>query len=121
MKHIKCYQKGYPRPQFVRSDWVDLNGKWAFGFGEEVNKQDALSGKLPRTIIVPYSYETAMSGIGDVTRHDTVWYSCEICGKKGKRTILYFEGADYATTVYLNGSIVGTHEGAYSRFSFDVT
>lgn len=121
MKHIKCYQKGYPRPQFVRSDWVDLNGKWAFGFGEEVNKQDALSGKLPRTITVPYSYETAMSGIGDVTRHDTVWYSCEICGKKGKRTILYFEGADYATTVYINGGIVGTHEGAYSRFSFDVT
>ncbi len=70
-----------------------------------------------------HDYRAVQLRNGDerVTRHDTVWYSCEICGKKGKRTILYFEGADYATTVYLNGSIVGTHEGAYSRFSFDVT
>ena len=39
MQHAKCYCKGYPRPQFVRADWVDLNGEWAFGFGEETRDE----------------------------------------------------------------------------------
>jgi len=121
MKHTKCYLKEYPRPQFVRGDWVNLNGEWAFGFGEETNVGEALAGKLPRVINVPFSYETKLSGIGDTAPHNTVWYAREISGKKGKRTILHFEGADYETTVYLNGKTVGTHKGAYTRFSFDIT
>ena len=121
MKHTACYQKNYPRPQFVRKDWLDLNGKWAFGFGEETREADALAGKLKREIIVPFSYETEMSGIGDTSMHETVWYAREIQGKRGKRTILNFEGADYDTTVYINGAFVGTHRGAYARFSFDIT
>ncbi len=121
MKHTKCYLKGYPRPQFVRGDWEDLNGEWAFGFGEETDEASALAGKLPRVINVPFSYETKLSGIGDETPRNTVWYSREIAPKQGKRTILHFEGADYETTVYLNGKTVGTHKGAYSRFSFDIT
>lgn len=121
MNHVKCYQKGYPRPQFVRKEWVNLNGKWAFGFGEETNKERALSGNLPREIVVPFSYETEKSGIGDTGWHSTVWYARSFYGKKGKRTILVFEGADYQTEVFINGQFVGTHKGAYSRFSFDVT
>lgn len=121
MKHVACYQKGYPRPQFVRKDWLDLNGEWAFGFGEETTEEEALSGKLKKKIIVPYSYETKLSGIGDTAMHETVWYSREIAGKKGKRTLLNFEGVDYDATVYINGKPVGTHRGAYARFSFDVT
>ena len=46
MKHVKCYIPEYPRPQFVRSDWVNLNGEWAFSFGDEANETDALAGKL---------------------------------------------------------------------------
>lgn len=121
MKHVACYKKNYPRPQFVRDDWLDLNGEWAFGFGEEIPEEDALAGKLPRKIVVPYSYETRMSGIGDESMHDVVWYARKIRGKAGKRSILHFEGADYDTAVYLNGVLVGTHRGAYSRFSFDIT
>lgn len=121
MKHVKCYRKGYPRPQFVREDWVDLNGKWSFGFGEETKEEDALEGILNREICVPFSYETKLSGIGDETQHETVWYSRKISKKAGKRSILIFEGADYDTAVYVNGQYVGTHRGAYSRFSFDVT
>ncbi|MBO5046415.1 MAG: glycoside hydrolase family 2 [Clostridia bacterium] len=121
MKHTKCYIPEYPRPQFVRSDWTNLNGEWAFAFGEEVTEAEALKGNLSRVINVPFSYETKLSGIADETSHKTVWYSKSICGKKGKRAILHFDGADYQTTVWINGKRVGEHVGAYARFSFDVT
>ena len=121
MKHVTCYQKGYPRPQFVRDAWTDLNGLWKFGFGEEVTEQDALRGELPRKIWVPYSYETEMSGIGDPAVHRTVWYSRTIAQRAGKRTILHLEGVDHTATVYVNGTVAGTHCGAYSRFSVDIT
>ena len=121
MKHVKAYIPEYPRPQFVRADWVNLNGEWTFAFGDEIGETDALSGRLSRTINVPFTYETELSGIHDTTFHDTVWYSHNITGKAGKRTIVHFEGADYETSVYINGRLVGVHKGAYSRFSFDVT
>ena len=121
MKHVACYIKDYPRPQLVRKNWKNLNGSWAFGFGEEVKEKDALAGKLPRAINVPFSYETQLSGICDKTMHKTVWYATRIGGTRGKRTLLHFEGADYETTVFVNGVRVGSHCGAYTRFSFDLT
>lgn len=119
--HAKCYQKGYPRPQFVRAAWKDLNGEWAFAFGEEVKERAALSGDLPRKITVPFTYETKMSGIGDETPHKTVWYARKIEKHAGKRNILNIDGADYLATVYVNGKKAGSHEGAYARFSLDIT
>ncbi len=121
MKHTKCYIKEYPRPQFVRPDWVNLNGEWKFGFGEEVEGSLGLQGELPRVIRVPFSYETELSGINCQEQHSVVWYARKIQGKAGKRSILHFEGADHDTEVYVNGKYVGSHSGAYSRFSFDVT
>ncbi len=121
MNHVKCYQEGYPRPQFVRREWVNLNGEWKFAFGEETDERSALAGELSRKIRVPFSYETKMSGIGDTSSHKTVWYAREISGKSGKRTLVHFEGADYLASVYVNGVKVGSHRGAYARFSFDVT
>lgn len=29
---MKCYIKDYPRPQFVRKEWENLNGEWNFIF-----------------------------------------------------------------------------------------
>lgn len=121
MKHTRCYQAGYPRPQFVRKNWENLNGAWKFAFGEEVAEDQALAGKLPRTINVPFSYETQKSGIGDKTQHETVWYSRTVKGDKNKRTLLHIEGADYFTRVYVNGALAGSHTGAYARFSLDIT
>ena len=121
MKHTKCYIPEYPRPQFVRADWQNLCGEWNFGFGEETNENNALVGNLPRKIIVPFSYQSKASGIGLEEHHSLVWYSHKISGKAGKRTILNIDGADYETSVFVNGKLVGTHVGAYSRFSFDIT
>ena len=121
MKHVKCYIPEYPRPQFVRSDWLNLNGEWAFAFGDETDAADALAGRLDRKINVPFTYETELSGIHDTAQHNTVWYSRKISGKAGRRTIINFDGADYVAEVYVNGRPAGTHKGAYTRFSFDVT
>ena len=32
---MKCYKKDYPRPQFVREQWENLNGAWDFGFDDQ--------------------------------------------------------------------------------------
>ncbi|MDR2536376.1 MAG: glycoside hydrolase family 2, partial [Treponema sp.] len=37
------------------------------------------------------------------------------------RILLHFEGSDYRTEVWVNGTYTGCHEGGYSRFSFDIT
>lgn len=35
--------------------------------------------------------------------------------------MIYFEGANQVTDVYVNGKWVGKHKGGYTRFHFDVT
>ena len=149
-----CYIPDYPRPQFVRKEWINLNGAWSFCFddnGEGGADWPALG--LPvnrvREIQVPFTYETAASGIGDETVHPCVWYekSFSIAGNSsklgdgqkngmedapeqdggqkfgtdGKRLLLHFEGSDFETTVWINGKKAGSHRGGYERFSFDIT
>lgn len=40
---------------------------------------------------------------------------------QGKQIMLVFEGVDYACDVFLNGKLLGSHEGMFSKFEFDVT
>ena len=125
---MKCYVKDYPRPQFVRDNWENLNGAWDFDFDDE-NKGERehwYAGFVnDRMIQVPFTYETKMSGIQDERRHDNIWYhrTFFVDGDRleNERYILHFEGSDYKTKVWVNGYFVGSHEGGYSRFSFDVT
>ena len=52
------------------------------------------------------------------------WYRKSFSGPKvqaGERVRLVFERSDYFTSVWLNGEKLGEHEGASTRFSFDVT
>ena len=74
---MKCYVKDYPRPQFVRDNWENLNGTWDFGFdddncGEREKWFENFKGD--KKIQVPFTYETEMSGIQDESRHDNIWY-----------------------------------------------
>ena len=117
---------GYPRPQLARSCWTNLNGSWRFRFDDtnigEREKWfcDPLPGE--QAINVPFTYETALSGIGDERFHPVVWYERTIsCSGEGSRTLLHFEGSDHETKVWINGSFAGGHRGGYSRFSFDIT
>ena len=55
----------HPRPDFERDNWMCLNGEWDFSLDEK---------KFDRTIIVPFAFETELSGIGDKEFHKMVWY-----------------------------------------------
>lgn len=132
----------YPRPQLVREDWINLNGLWEFAIMGEPTKEwkggrienDKASllntvDKLPATydneILVPFSPETALSGVGQDVRPDQyLAYRRSFSIPKswnGKRVILNFEAVDWHSVVYVNGMRVGEHKGGYSPFSFDVT
>jgi len=125
---MKAYKKGYPRPQLVRKDWIDLNGAWDFQFDDENQgewekwytcfPQDHLK------IEVPYTYETELSGISDTSLHQYIWYHRQVrIGnlKNDHYQFLHFEGADFLTKVWVNGNYAGEHKGAYERFSFDIS
>ncbi|MGG1575023.1 glycoside hydrolase family 2 protein [Fictibacillus sp. NRS-1165] len=120
-------RKEYPRPQFERKEWLNLNGEWDFQFdqtnvGEEEQwyKQTTLNQK----IIVPFTYETKASGIHEETFCPYIWYQRLVTVPEEyshKKTILYFQAADYVTKLWVNGIFAGQHKGGYTAFSFDIT
>ncbi len=120
------YIHNYPRPQFVREQWQSLNGTWQFAFDDaDEGIQKGYPRQLPQgmTIQVPFSYETAMSGIGDTQVHPVVWYqrTVELPEPAQERLLLHLEGSDYHTQVWADGQLLGAHQGGYSRFTFDLT
>ena len=126
-RKVKSDRKDYPRPQFVRKDWQNLNGEWDFIFDD--NKQGELKQYFlhfpeANKIKVPFTYETKLSGIEDETIHEAVWYHRKFLLTKeqlqDKSMILNFEGSDYITKVWINGNYIGENVGAYSRFSFGI-
>lgn len=75
---MKSYQPDYPRPQLARSNWENLNGYWQFAFDDQgVGLEQGWANGVPGTqkILVPFTYETKASGIGDESVHTRVWYS----------------------------------------------
>ncbi|MBS6194052.1 MAG: glycoside hydrolase family 2 [Clostridiales bacterium] len=125
---MKCYIKDYPRTQFVRRDWENLNGTWDFGFddkncGEQEKWFEEFKGQ--QKIQVPFTYETKLSGIQDETRHDNIWYrrTVQVDGSKLEKNnyVIHFEGSDFETKLWVNGQYAGNHRGGYARFSFDIT
>lgn len=121
-------RKEYPRPQFNRDDWQCLNGEWEFEFDDDNSgvKRGLHKGesKLNKKIIVPFSYQYSLSGIGDPSQHDIVWYRRSFSVPKKflkKRAVLHFNAADYLTDVWVNGIHAVTHEGGFSPFSVEIT
>lgn len=111
----------YPRPQMVRSEWINLNGLWEFATG---GKEDAVpAGKtLTAKILVPYPAESALSGV--MEHHERLWYRrmFTIPGKwKGRRIIMHFGAIDYESEIFINGRSLGIHQGGYDEISLDVT
>lgn len=123
----KGYVKDYPRPQFVRDHWMNLNGTWGFRFDDDhVGEIEKWQQQLAEThkIIVPFTYETQASGIGIEEFHPRVWYSRKVSIPEeadGKRVILHFQAVDYLAKVWVNGVLAGEHQGAYTAFSLDIT
>jgi len=116
----------YPRPQFAREEWMNLNGEWEFAFdddnaGTSQGWQDGL--ELPHRIIVPFAYQTKLSGINDKRVHECVWYArtFEIPQQWiGRDLLLNFGAVDYSSTIWINGNEVGHNQGGHVPFQFDI-
>src|SRR5688572_18695850 len=116
----------YPRPQFVRDEWINLNGEWEFAFDdkEEGLTQGWQDGrKLDGKIIVPFAYQTELSGINDKSIHEVVWYARDFEFSEdwfGRDLLLNFGAVDYASTIWVNGQEVGHNQGGHVPFQFDI-
>jgi beta-galactosidase/beta-glucuronidase len=117
----------YPRPQFVREQWMNLNGQWEFDYDDEGNgERDAWyeNHSFSAEIQVPFCYQSELSGIGDTAFHDIVWYRRTFTlptNYEGKRLLLHFGAVDYDSKVWVNGMLVTTHEGGHTPFHTDIT
>jgi beta-galactosidase/beta-glucuronidase len=125
----------YPRPQLRRQDWTNLNGEWRFAFDDSdaglangwqsVTPEDLHSDGSPFDwdIVVPFCYQSKLSGIGETAFHDVVWYArtFEYASPGDERLLLHFGAVDYRATVWVNGAQVASHEGGHTPFSADVT
>ncbi|MDT7807577.1 MAG: hypothetical protein QOJ70_1390 [Acidobacteriota bacterium] len=117
----------YPRPQFVREAWLNLNGEWEFAFDDADEGlrlgwhegEPSFAGR----IVVPFPYQSELSGINDKAVHERVWYarSFEVPDEWRRRDLLlHFGAVDYRSTVWVNGQEVGHNQGGHVPFQLDI-
>lgn len=117
----------YPRPQFERPDWVNLNGEWTYeldlgksGMNRELYNSKGFANK----ITVPFAPESKLSGVAHTDFIPAMWYHKTIqmpAEWKGKDVKLNFGAVDFFAGIYLDGKLVGRHWGGSSPFSVDIT
>ena len=117
----------YPRPQFVRTPWMNLNGTWtyAFDFGQSGKERDFASSQgFEGKITVPFCPESPLSGVNHKDFIPAIWYQRSITipeDWEGKKVILHFGAVDFETEVFIDGKSVGKHYGGTSSFEIDIT
>ena len=110
----------YPRPQLVRESYYNLNGLWDYA----ITASDACPSAWDGKILVPFSPEAPLSGVGRILKPGQVlWYRRTLpFGKQdGGRMLLHIGAADQRAWVYVNGLLAGTHTGGYTAFTLDMT
>jgi len=115
----------HPRPQFVRADWLNLNGEWQFEIdaGDSGIERGMLEAQLKDRIIVPFCPESDLSGIGHKDFMRAVWYRRTVdtpASWVGKKILLHFQAVDYDTTVWVNGKEAARHRGGFTPFTVDL-
>lgn len=117
----------HPRPQLVRSSWMNLNGTWTytFDFGKSGKERDFASSQgFEGKITVPFCPESPLSGVNHKDFIPAMWYQRSISipeGWEGKKVILHFGAVDFETEVFIDGKSAGKHYGGTSSFEFDIT
>ena len=115
---------------------TSLNGKWQIlidpnDAGERVGvpKDTKAKGK---TQFLEYSFDDAQtinvpgdfnSQLPELTYYEsTIWYKKTFAyTKTGKRLFIHFGAVNYIADVFLNGEKIGSHEGGFTPFQFDIT
>ena len=117
----------YPRPQFERSEWQNLNGTWSytFDFGETgLNRQFQQSTGFEGKITVPFCPESKLSGVEHTDFINAMWYQRTLqipASWQDKQILLHFGAVDYESFIYLDGKLINRHLGGSSSFTTDIT
>jgi len=114
----------YPRPLLMREDYQILNGWGDYAFTIDYKQPQQYEGR----ILVPFSPETALSGVGRQLKPDEyLWYrrNFDLPGwdrEKGQnRILLHFGAVDQSCEVRINGHKVKRHTGGYLPFEVDIS
>lgn len=118
----------FPHPHWQRQHWLNLNGSWSFRFDpddEGVQNHWSTDQAVPfdAEIQVPFSWASPLSGIGKDVK-GIGWYRRVVTWSpavSGSRLFLRFGAVDYVCDVWINGCHVGSHQGGYGSFEFEVT
>jgi hypothetical protein len=111
----------HPRPQMQRKDWLNLNGSWDYAIRP---KDEPRPPSFEGTILVPYPVESTLSGVKSrVSPDQRIWYKRTFAVPDAwtGRTLLHFGAVDWEAHVWINGKEVGSHQGGYDPFTFDIT
>jgi hypothetical protein len=123
----------HPRPDFIREPWCSLNGPWEFQFdpknvGERRrwHRPASIDDPFRRTILVPFPWESRLSGVCDPDYRGAAWYRREIAIPeewlaRGLHPVLHFGAVDWNSKVWINGRFVGEHDGGYTPFACDLS
>jgi beta-galactosidase/beta-glucuronidase len=117
-----------PRPLLVRERWASLDGEWEFALDRQADWREPGDVRWDGRIRVPFSPETALSGVAAVGFFSACWYRLRAPPfittdelSRGHRLLLHFGAVDHHADVWANARWCGEHDGGYTPFSFDIT
>ena len=112
----------YPRPQLERTDWVNLNGEWEYAIKP---KGEVEPKSFDGNILVPFAVESSLSGVQkEVGDMNELWYKRTFsvpANWKNKDIVLNFGAVDWKADVFINDILIGSHQGGFTPFSFNIT
>lgn len=117
----------YPRPQFERTDWVNLNGVWSYEFDFSRSGMERglyKSSGFKNRITVPFVPESKLSGVEYTDFIEGMFYHRKLTIPEnwgGRRIILNFGAVDFAADIFIDGKKLFRHVGGSTPFSVDLT
>ncbi len=112
-------------PSSMRTS-INLNEDWEY-IESQVLSPDLLPNATSpqwQSLSLPHSWNsTDATDLVPGYRRDVSWYvkSIEVETDLSKRHLLYFEGSNLITTVFVNGQKAGHHVGGYVGFRVDIS
>ncbi|SFC20330.1 glycoside hydrolase family 2 protein [Butyrivibrio sp. YAB3001] len=117
--------KEYPRPQFQRDSYYNLNGEWEYCIVSSEGN-DLIPDKMDGTILVPFSPESILSGVERrLEPYQYLWYKKSLPSltrqSSDSRFLLHFGAVDQFAEIYINSEYICSHSGGYLPFTIDIT